>query len=192
MAGDYQTTKRMADKRKAIPLPDLQGKLVLDVGCDHGYWCKLASDMGAARVVGLDRGRAVRGEGFKDLVGWCNAQGWKNCQFFQVDLGKAWPYFGVHDVVFAFSIYHHLFQAADGDHDRIWRWFRLHTGEVLLWEGPLSTKDPIARDRARGHHNYTPEAIMTAAAQYFTVQVVGPAIHRPHREVLRCVPRSRE
>jgi SAM-dependent methyltransferase len=70
--GDYQTADRMAKKRRAIPLPELKGKRVLDVGCDYGWWCREASIAGAKYILGIDRGREVRmvqgGKAFVDLA----------------------------------------------------------------------------------------------------------------------------
>jgi len=68
VAPDYQTPRRMAAKLQAVPLPELRGKRVLDVGCDAGAWCWLAAEQGAADVLGLDRGREVRGRGFVDVI----------------------------------------------------------------------------------------------------------------------------
>ena len=48
IAPDYQTLRRMAAKLQAVPLPELRGKRVLDVGCDAGAWCWLAAEQGAA------------------------------------------------------------------------------------------------------------------------------------------------
>lgn len=199
-AGDYQTARRMRDKLAAIPIPDdLAGRTVLDLGCDHGAFSKLASDRGARRVLGVDRGREVRdghgGRPWVDLVAWCSAQGWERCEFREADIGGDWPDFsedGTHkwDVVFCFSLYHHVYQTA-GDHEAIWRWLWSQTcpqGE-LLWEGPVDTRDPIAADRARQHGNFTRAAIFAAASRYYEVEHVGPAVHRPHREVWRCRPR---
>lgn len=41
-------------KLKALCLPDLKGKKVLDVGCNAGYFCQAALDAGAASVTGID------------------------------------------------------------------------------------------------------------------------------------------
>ena len=190
--GDYQTVERMAQKLRAIPVPaDLTGKSVLDVGCDHGWWCKLASDRGAARVLGIDRGRGVRVRGklqHVDLAARNNAEGWANCTFQDVNLAEQWPDLGAFDLVFCFSLYHHLY-GETGSHDRIWQWLRARTAGELLWEGPVDTRDPIARDRAKGKP-YTRTEILAAASRHFDVELVGPAIHRPHREVWRCVPKG--
>lgn len=191
MSGDYQTAKRMAAKLEAVPLPDLAGKSVLDVGCDHGEWCRIASERGASRVLGLDRGRGVRKDGqvvHVDLVALNNAQGWRACEFRQFDLGSEWTEFGAFDVVLFLSVYHHVY-GETGDHARIWRWLRSHTAEVLLWEGPVDTRDGVAAMRTRHIGGYTREAILAAAEASFHVEHVGPALHRPHREVWRCLPR---
>jgi SAM-dependent methyltransferase len=189
MSGDYQTAERMAAKLGAVPLPDdLTGKTLLDVGCDHGEWCRIASERGAKRVVGLDRGRYVRGPGFVDLAARNTAQDWPRCEFINVDVAQGWPDLGAFDVVLALSIYHHLYGAA-GDHVVIWKWLRERTRELCLWEGPVDTRDPVAHDRAKPHGGYTREAIMQAAKEHFLVEHVGPAIHRKYREVWRCLPR---
>ena len=193
-AGDYQTAKRMADKLAAIPIPeDLTGLAVLDVGCDHGAFCKLASDRGATRVLGIDRGRDVRmvgGRQFVDLAQRNNAMGWANCSFRSVEV-TTWPDLGKFDMVFCFSLYHHAY-GETGDHDAIWRWLWERTDGSLLWEGPVDTRDATAADRARPHGGYTRDAIWAAASRYFTVEHIGPAIHRAHREVWRCTPRIAE
>jgi len=185
---DYQTVHRMALKRQAIPLPDLAGKSVLDVGCEAGYWCKLASDEGASRVLGLDRGRLVHGIGWVDLVAQNRAQGWPRCEFERIDLGKEWSQFGTFDVVLVMSVYHHIYGNC-GDHDAIWAWLRKHTADdgVLIWEGPLDTTDSVSRRWAG--EGYTRAAILDAGAHYFDPELVGPALHEPTREVLRCTPK---
>lgn len=197
LAGDYQTADRMAAKLSAIPIPaDLTGLSVLDIGCDHGAFTKLAADRGAARVLGLDRGREVRQRGarpFVDLVARNRAQGWDRCSFEHFNLGAEWTEFGRFDLVFFFSVYHHVY-ALTGEHPPIWAWLSKHVapGGALLFEGPVDTRDPIARDRARPHGGYTRVAILYAAEEHFHVEHVGPAIHRDHREVWRCVPRLGE
>jgi len=196
--GDYQTEKRMRQKLKAIPLPlDLRGKTVLDAGCDHGAWCKIASDRGASRVLGLDRGRAVRvaGQDSKrehvDLVALNSSRGWPRCMFRQVNLGQEWPDVGPHDLVLCFSLHHHVY-GETGSHGEIWHWLWFHTVTqpegLLLWEGPLDTRDGVAAGLAAPHGNFTPEAILGAAQKYFDVEDVGPALHFPYRRVLSCRP----
>ena len=173
LSGDYQTAKRMSAKREAIPLPDLKGKSVLDLGCDHGFWCKLASDMGAARVVGVDRGRKVRGEVFVDLVERNAAQQWPRCTFVHADLGEEWPELGQFDVVFCFSLYHHWYGQC-GDHYLIWAWLAQHTSPtgLLLWEGPYNEQDSTARQVTRGVGGYNRKQILEAAEAFFVIEVL--------------------
>ncbi len=189
--GDYQTTKRMADKMKAIPIPaDLTGVRVLDVGCDHGFWSRLASERGAEYVLGVDRGRWVRQKGFVDLAAQNNAKGWHRCEFQNHDLGKVWPELGTFDLIFCFSLYHHWYGQC-GNHAAIWKWLYDHLAKphgVLLWEGPHSTRDGTARSVTRDAGDYTRESILGAARGFFDVEIVGEALHRAHREVWRAIP----
>ncbi len=194
LAGDYQTAQRMAAKLQAIPLPDdFTGLRVLDVGCDHGYWCKLASDRGAAEVVGVDRGRKVRGKGFVDLVRRNTQQQWPRCRFVEANLGIEWPVLGEFDLVLCFSLYHHWYGQC-GDHYRIWQWLAQHTAPsgMLLWEGPYDTKDSTAAHvtarvgvTMERVGDYTRASIMQAAEVFFDLEVIGPALHRGYREVWR-------
>jgi len=194
IVGDYQTEKRMKQKLQAIPLPNLKGKRVLDIGCDHGFWCHHASTLGASYVLGVDRGRFVRGAGHVHLAEQNNAQGWPNCEFVEYNLGEVWPILGVFNVVFCFSTYHHWYPIARS-HDKVWKWLRQHTAPygMVLWEGPPDTKDPIIRQRLKeenlGTETFTRELITAAAEKYFEIEIVGPAIHRPHREVWKCLPK---
>lgn len=198
--GDYQTATRMRQKLRAIPIPDdLFGLSVLDVGCDHGAFCKLALDRQAYYVLGLDRGRGVRVKTFGaerkfvDLVALNNSRGWRNCEFRHTNLGQDWEWFGYFDVIFFFSIYHHVFKEC-GDHDKIWTWLRSHLvlKGLLLFEGPVSVSDPIARTRATpwgGKAVYNKELIWSAAERAgFSVEYVGLGLHMKHREVWRCRP----
>lgn len=214
---------RMKQKLAAIPLPDLAGKSVLDVGCDAGFFCWLALSRGAARVLGVDRGREVAGVGFVDLAarnreiaaGLVNADRLNDakprCEFVAYDIGRQWPdlgggeHSGAHvctgagsglprgfDVVLALSVYHHIYPAVR-DHRPIWTWLarQVAADGVLLWEGPVDARDSAVRmhlGAAAGEFNR--EAILAAAGRWFNVEHVGPALHRPHREVWRCRPRS--
>lgn len=179
MSGDYQTPERMALKEKLIPLPDLFGKTVLDVGCDHGHWCWLALDRGARSVLGLDRNR----DGI-DLIGRNLATG--RGDFKQVNIGKQWHDFGKFDVVFCFSMYHHIYENCQ-DHLPIWFWLWRHTRTELLWENPTGTDDPVVRLNVTGC--YQRDDILRAAHTYFDIEEIGPG-HVKTREVWRCRPRK--
>jgi 2-polyprenyl-3-methyl-5-hydroxy-6-metoxy-1,4-benzoquinol methylase len=183
----------MAAKLAAIPIPaELAGLSVLDIGCDHGAFSKLASDRGAAHVLGLDRGRGVRQGGRTvkvDLVERNRALGWERCAFEHFNLGAEWTEFGRFDLVFFFSVYHHVYSIT-GEHPPIWAWLAKHVapGGTLLFEGPVDTRDATAAERARPHGGYTRDRIHAAASAHFEVEHIGPALHRAHREVWRCRP----
>lgn len=188
---DYQTAERMSLKEKAIPLPDLAGKSVLDVGCDHGHWCWLATDRGAEQIVGIDRGRVVRGK-FVDLAALnsvASAIKKSPAVFRNINLGKQWWSFGRFDVVFCFSMYHHAFEQC-GDHRAIWFWLWLHTRGELLWENPTGTDDDVVLRNVspEKHAGYNRDDILSAAEGYFDIEEIGPALHVGTREVWRCKP----
>lgn len=198
MSGDYQTAERMRLKLEAIPLPDLHGMSVLDVGCDHGFWSFLAADRGARRVVGLDRNRKIQGE-WVDLIKrnqtLANHQCSADVRFYETDIGKSWRTFGSFDVVFMFSLYHHIFNNV-GEHEPIWFWLwqQMNKGSVLLWENPMNISDPVARNHITSnlHHLYHSSAILEAAKHYFYGEMIGPALHSPTREVWQFTPKRIE
>lgn len=39
--------------------PDMNGKTVLDLGCGYGWHCKYAAQMGASKVLGIDRSKKM-------------------------------------------------------------------------------------------------------------------------------------
>lgn len=187
----------MQAKARAIPWPELAGKTLLDVGCDHGWWCWRALDMHAAKVVGLDRGRMVEG-GFVELAArnrqWAedHYEG-QDCAFHATDIGRQWHEFGRFDVVLCLSMYHHVYHNC-GDHAPIWFWLWRHCDGELLWENPIGTDDPVVRMNVAAalHAGYTRAAILEAAEPYFEIEHIGPAQHVPTREVWRCTPRALE
>jgi len=50
------------NKLRRLGLPDLGGKSFLDLGCNSGFYCAHAKQMGARRVVGVDIDKAVIAE----------------------------------------------------------------------------------------------------------------------------------
>jgi SAM-dependent methyltransferase len=190
--GDYQTAARMALKKKAIPIPDLRGKTVLDVGCDHGFWCWEAAARGAKRVVGIDRNRMIRGSHF-NLIGFnsavAKAKGFNQCEFMKYDIGKQFPDLGKFDVVFCFSMYHHAF-ANCGDHYPVWHWLRRHCREVLLWENPTGPEDSVVKLSVEQPYNRAD--ILQTAGLFNDIEEIGPAMHVKTRTVWRCFPHNAE
>jgi SAM-dependent methyltransferase len=185
MNGDYQTPERMAVKLAAVPLPDLAGLSMLDVGCDHGAWCQIAVARGAARVVGIDRGREVPGRGWVDLAEW-NTGRIPGVEFRRLEIGREWHDVGRFDVVLFLNLYHHVFEVC-GDHRPIWYWLWRQTAGQLLWESPLSLADPVAAQHVT--RPYLEGEIRDAAEEYFDIEDVGPG-WIPTRRVWRCWPRA--
>lgn len=191
---------RMKAKLQAIPLPDLRGKRVLDVGCDFGFWTFLAANKGAKVAIGIDRNRPVRGWGQCDLISINRETAIKYtrlsnvCNFHHANIGKHWPLgFGDWDVIFMFSLYHHVFENC-GDHNPIWFWLwtQCAPGGEVLWENPVDVSDSVAfRNISPDKHPlYNEEAILLAATKWFEAEYIGPALHEPNRKVYRFKPRA--
>jgi len=53
-------------------------------------------------------------------------EGHRNLRFEHIDVGKQWREFGHFEVVFLFSLYHHIYECAGGDHRPIWFWLWRH------------------------------------------------------------------
>lgn len=53
-ASEEDPIRKCSDKLIANWLGDLRGKLILDVGCGTGKFCRLASKKGAAKIIGVD------------------------------------------------------------------------------------------------------------------------------------------
>jgi SAM-dependent methyltransferase len=187
----YQTPQRMRAKLKAIPLPFMLGRRVLDVGCDAGFFSFLAAERGASEVVGLDRNRHVKGVGYVDLVALnrkrAEDEGRRNVRFEHIDVGKQWHEFGQFEVVFLFSLYHHIYECAGGDHRPIWFWLWRHcsSNAVVIWENPTDCSDPVVRANVSVSYqaNFTRDALLRVAGEYFEAEFIGPALHEPTREV---------
>jgi SAM-dependent methyltransferase len=193
---DYQTPDRMDKKLRAIPIPDLAGKSVLDVGCDMGFWCRYALANGASQVVGLDRGRIVKGSGFVNLAQYCRDElGNGKATFHEFELGKQWREFGKFDLILFFSLYHHVYQVTGGDHLSIWYWLSRHMapGGIVLWENPTDTDDPVVRMNVDSDYwdRYCEADILSAADRYFEVEYIGPSLHEITRSVFRFTVRSK-
>lgn len=81
---DYQAAKTRSggsyteSKLKRLELPSLVGKRFLDLGCNTGFYCRLAHEQGAQQVVGVDNSKRViekaRSESVADITyrdtGW--------------------------------------------------------------------------------------------------------------------------
>ena len=170
------------------------GKKVLDVGCDFGFWCFLASQEGAEQVLGIDRNRTVRGAGYVDLVKRNNFIARKymmhnRVSFKELNLGRQWWELGQHDIVLMMSLYHHVYNNC-GEHEPIWYWLWRHAKERVIWENPVDSTDVVVRKDVRSElqDGYTKERILKAASRFFRVTEVGKNQGNPTREVWSCEP----
>lgn len=172
-------------------------KAVLDVGCDMGFWSFLAAgNYNAKLVVGLDRNRPVRGVGFTDLVA-LNTETAKSCllefcEFYETEVGTQYHWFGRFDTVLMFSMYHHAYQAAGGDHNPVWYWLRRHlldTG-TLLWENPWDLQDGVADAHVKANRDgYNWAAMAEAFAPYFGMERMTSANHVLTRTLVKLTPK---
>lgn len=169
----------------------LRGRSVLDVGCDHGFWSFMASASGARKVLGLDRGRYVKGVGQVDLVAQNNALARRypahhRVQFRSIDLGKQWLQFGQFEVVLAMSMTHHVY-AQCGDHNSVAYWLAQHVvpGGLLVWEGPITPDDAVVKKNVPGAliEAYGRLELEESFGPYFTPEAIKPAVHEPTREI---------
>ena len=180
---------RMSQKLEAIPLPDIKGKSVLDIGCDMGFWSFKCAE--ADRVVGLDRSRSVKGH-FLDLIEYNRHvtntfDRYKHCEFYPINLGRQWKTYGEFDFVMLFSLYHHIFEQSK-DHHPIWFWLWQHTKGELLWENPVDPKDRVVQINVSSDYNQGD--IFVSSLRFFDRDYIGPAKHEPHRFVYRFYPKE--
>lgn len=187
MAGDYQTEERMALKLKAVPLPNnFTGQVVLDIGCDHGFWTRLACEMDAMKAIGLDRGRMLKDGTFANLAELNSKDAPSNCEFREYHAGKQYHQICRADFAFMMSVYHHIYESAGGDHNPVWFWAWKNV-RSLIFEGPFDTQDGVVALNVSDPHkpNFTREKILDAAGRWFDCEYVGPALHVGTREVWR-------
>lgn len=111
----------------------LDGRSVLDIGCNEGYYSFAASELGAERVVGLelreenlDRARQLR-----DFFGYAN------CDFAQGSVTDASILeLGSFDIVFCFGVLYHLENPMIG-----LRNLKRLTGSALVVDSALTSLD---------------------------------------------------
>jgi SAM-dependent methyltransferase/uncharacterized protein YbaR (Trm112 family) len=85
---------------RALPLADLPGRLVLDVGCGFGRHLYVAAEAGA-EVVGVDLSAAVD-------VARANTRVHPRCHIVQADVRERPFRDGAFDVVWSFGVLHHM------------------------------------------------------------------------------------
>lgn len=189
---------RMEKKLEAMSwlLPDFDGKTVLDIGCDFGFWSFLASERGAKEVHGIDRSRKVGSMGWIDIPALNSeiAERFtlhRNTKFSHFEAGKQYEVFP-EDIVLCMSLYHHIFTNTGGDHESIWWWLWKNTKETLIWENPVDNRDRVVQMNMppQIHDRYTYDQLIEAAEKYFTIEDERPALHEPYRFVWRLTPKA--
>ncbi|HUV67125.1 MAG TPA: class I SAM-dependent methyltransferase [Sedimentisphaerales bacterium] len=104
--GGKRDVKARAKQMKMSEV-DFVGATVLDIGCNQGAFMRLADDMGAARVIGIDHKHR---EGNYLLANWL---GYWNLDFYQLELPSQWKQIreksGIRtfDIAFCLSIVGH-------------------------------------------------------------------------------------
>ncbi len=172
---------------------DFTGKSLLDIGCHLGYYCFEATQRGAVRTVGIDRGRKV--ESLSNLAELNNraAKQWdvyKNCEFYDTNIGKSWDTYGKFDIILCFSVYHHIYAQALS-HDKIFKWFNEHLndGGYIAWEGPINDREnSIPKIHIPKSHigHYNEKELFCAARKYFPViQYYGNCLPEKGRYVYK-------
>lgn len=197
--GDKITSKIQSLKST---LPENFNELaVLDIGCDFGFWSFSAACNGAKRVVGLDRGRKVRNVGFVDLIDLNRdivkqfPEKYSNCEFYEIDIGKQWKTYGRFDLIYMFSLYHHIFNNT-GAHEPVWLWLyrQINKKGRIIWENPLTNEDGVVKLNVSKdlHGIYNAERILNEAKKYFEKTYIGPAAYRKTREIYEFKPKKIE
>lgn len=93
------TSRNQFQKRIVFPLENLQGKLVLDVGCGVGRYAEVANRYGAI-VVGVDLSHSID-------YSYQNIGHLKNIHLIQADIFDLPLKEGIFDFVYSFGVLHH-------------------------------------------------------------------------------------
>ncbi|WP_254511232.1 methyltransferase domain-containing protein [Anatilimnocola floriformis] len=120
--------KDVAERMKMIRPADLQGKSVIDFGCNLGMSCYLAAERGAREVLGIEGSKNIATAAIR-----LNALFAAPCSFRQHDLGIETTT-GKFDTVFCFSIINHV-----QDKEAFVRTIDQALGGVMYFEGHANT-----------------------------------------------------
>ncbi len=118
------------ERLQRLPKTDLQGKTVLDLGCNVGMNCYLAVDRGAVKAVGVDASPKIASAAVR-----LNTLFTAPCHFIVHDLNEELGEVGQFDTVLCFSLVRHL-KSTDG----IVATIRRTTRRVLYFEGHADTR----------------------------------------------------
>lgn len=125
IAGRRNISKRI--KQMKLDNDDFSGKMVLDIGCNNGAFCRYAAERGAKRVVGVDH-KYISGN--RQLFNWL---GLWNVDFIQIALPHGWRRIREKsdikrfDIVFCLSVAGHVGGYAS--------WIPALAGDVMYFSG---------------------------------------------------------
>ncbi len=95
--------ENLEERFSLIDLNDIQGKKIIDFGCNIGMNCQWAFNNGAIKAVGFDyTAKCIK------MAKIVNRHFGNKCEFHTADLCKSIPYNDVFDVGFIFAIHAHL------------------------------------------------------------------------------------
>jgi hypothetical protein len=172
-----------AAKLKALRLPGrLNGKSVLDIACNEGFFCQEAWRRGAARVVGLDR--------HADFIARARARD-SATEYVEMDWTRLSELTETFDVVLLLSALHY---AQDPEALLRLAFDRVSPNGILLVEcGVAPGGKPEWRriDRPRGDSVLHPtRAMMSGVLPDAVMRLLGPSIEQPGDPLPRVVYRA--
>ena len=136
---------------------DLKGKRVLDVGCNEGMMCQLATEQGA-NVLGIDINR--------DVI----KQAKENFPHLNFECLSVEKMYGNYDIIIASAVLHYL------DLDKTFAIFSRCAKQLIcdIWLHPSQV--PIFALTTRGIYIPSMSAFMHIASKYFsTIDLIGPS-----------------
>jgi SAM-dependent methyltransferase len=179
--GGYDSIARLSK----LHLPPLEGKTVLDVGCNSGMYSFECERLGAQRVVGIDvnRKRLRQAVTLKEILR-------SRVEFRNMSLYDA-PSLGTLDYVLCIAVLHDADDllralAIIKDAARLAIYLEIH-----LWKPPLSRRFPLARlVRTKRGWNFLPTRALLeqVVSDSFDVEFLGPS--PVHYDLFRLVRKS--
>lgn len=163
--------KDVAARLQQIDPRDLQGKSVVDFGCNLGMSCYLAAELGAREVLGVEGSRNIASAAIR-----LNSIFAAPCSFLQHDLSQD-LHLGKFDTIFCFSIINHV-----QDKSAFIRTIDRALGSVMYFEGHANTE--------QSHYSY-----LLNDQRFAQIDLLGytqDGIHKSSasRPLWRCVKRT--
>jgi len=130
----------------------VDGKTVLDIGCNNGYFVRKALELGATRAVGVDRSDCIVGA--RELAKGTNAEFWQvNAD--SKEFRRFCPKF---DTVFLLSVITHL-----RDKEEFLDWLDRIVGTYLVFESNHGERNKAHIDLVKKHLHFQSELYLGAS-----------------------------